>query len=80
MNLDHTEWQLGEAEEELRRTIADLAGNPDYDLVEFEVAMAHIYHHLNTAWNARMDMDAWEANSDEDFRRLRQFPRDLSMD
>jgi hypothetical protein len=49
------EWialHLEEAQEELERTLRELR-RPDYSEVEFEVAMAHAYNHLNTAWNSR---------------------------
>jgi hypothetical protein len=73
-------WHLDDAQEALRGVIAEIAENPDYDLVEFEVEMAHVYHHLNTAWNGRNEEVPWEANSNHDFNRRRQFPQDLSMD
>src|SRR5688500_18783111 len=44
---------LREAHEELSRTIAELESDPEYGEGEFYVAMAHTYHHLNTAWNSR---------------------------
>ena len=53
MNRDHTLFHLREVAEELQRTIADIEANPTYDYAEFWVAMQHLYHHLNTAWNAR---------------------------
>jgi hypothetical protein len=74
-------WQLREAEEELMRTIAAIERNPEYKLEEFEVAMQHLYHHLNTAWNTRSETsDRTASSSDEDFYRWRQFPSDLPMD
>jgi len=40
--------------------------------------MQHLYHHVNTAWNAR---DATETQvekaTDDDFNRWSQFPTDL---
>src|SRR5262245_8236873 len=47
--LDH----LREAHEELSRTIGELESDPEYGEGELYVAMAHLYHHLNTAWNSR---------------------------
>jgi len=48
MNRDWVLFNLREAEEEIRRTIADIETTPDYDYGEFVVAMSHAYHHLNT--------------------------------
>ena len=43
---------LREAQEEFARTIAKLGSGESVGEVEFEIATAHIYNHLNTAWNA----------------------------
>ena len=51
MNREWVLFQLREGQEELNRTIAEIAADPDYDVGEFIVAMQHLYHHLNTAWN-----------------------------
>jgi hypothetical protein len=71
MNESAVIFHLKEAKEELDRTIVEIESAPDYETAEFQVAMSHIYHHLNTAWNgrdasaerhrgcARSDFDAW---------------------
>jgi hypothetical protein len=42
--------------------------------------MQHLYHRLNTAWNARDESpERLAATSEEDFHRWRQFPEDLSL-
>ena len=46
-------FHLREAKEELDRTIAEVETTSDYGVREFRVAMSHLYHHLNTAWNGR---------------------------
>ena len=51
VNREWVLFQLREGQEELNRTIAEIAADPDYDVGEFIVAMQHFYHHLNTAWN-----------------------------
>lgn len=80
MNRDWVLFNLREAQEEIRRTIAEIERHPDYDFGEFIVAMAHAYHHLNTAWNARDEaQSAVEPCSRADFQRWRQFPVDLDM-
>ena len=81
VNKPHTLFHLGEALEELKRTIADLKKKRGYDEVELQVAMEHLYHHLNTAWNARhvSSARAWKAAA-RDFRTWRKFPKDLFRD
>jgi hypothetical protein len=53
LNREWVLWNLREAKEELDRTIADIEGDAEYDDPEMWVAMAHLYEHLNIAWNAR---------------------------
>jgi hypothetical protein len=75
MNRDYVLFNLREAHDELERTLRDIATNPDYGHAEFVVAMGHLYHHVNTAWNAR-DSSAEEAAecSQLNFDKWRQFP------
>ncbi len=80
MNKDYVLVQLREAREELERTIRELREDPDYDYGEFVVAMTHLYHHVNTAWNARdVSHERAETCSENDFRQWRQFPTDLDV-
>ena len=53
MNREAVLFNLQEAKEELDRTIKEFESDPDYDFGTFFVSMSHLYHHLNTAWNAR---------------------------
>ena len=46
-------WNLEEAQEELTRILAAMKPGSEVDEAEFHVCMVHLYHHLNTAWNAR---------------------------
>jgi hypothetical protein len=75
MNKDYVLYNLDEAHKALGEIIADMRSNRDYDYGEYVVDLSHVYHHLNTAWNAR---DATKAAADEcseaDFYRWRQFP------
>ena len=75
MNRNVVLFHLREAAEELTQTIAKMERNPDYDEVKLSLAMGHLYHHLNTAWNGR-NQTAEEFNrcTDESFERLRRFP------
>ena len=76
MNKQYILFNLNEALEELQSTITKLGAQPDYDNDEYVVAMSHLYHHINTAWNAR---DASESDSaecsEENFHKWRRFPR-----
>jgi hypothetical protein len=75
MNRDAILFHLGEAKEELDRTISDIEQDPDYDIGEFRVAMGHLYHHLNTAWNGRdASAERHRECSQEDFDSWRKFP------
>ena len=80
MNKQHILFHLGEAKDELDRTIRELNQTPEYDYGEYVIAMAHLYHHLNTAWNGRdASPERAKACSEEDFRNWRQFPQDIDM-
>jgi hypothetical protein len=71
---------LREAHEELTRTIARIDAASEVDEIEFEIALAHMYNHLNTAWNSRAASDQQiAAHSDEDFYAWREYPSDISM-
>ena len=80
MNREWVLFQLREGQEELNRTIAEIAADPDYDVGEFIVAMQHLYHHLNTAWNSRDETPARvEAAGEDDFYTWRRFPDDIYL-
>lgn len=80
MNRHIVSFHLREASEELNRTIAELERNGPYDVEEFRVAMGHLYHHLNTAWNGRDQTDDEFAGcTDESFTRLRMFPPESEL-
>jgi hypothetical protein len=75
MNKDYVRYNLSEAQKALGDLIADMKSDPEYDYGNYVVDVAHVYHHLNTASNAR---DATKGAVDEcskkDFYRWRQFP------
>lgn len=80
MNRDYALWHLREAAEALADEIRRLEAG-DVENFETGVGVAHIYHHLNTAWNARTaSEDASRVCSTEDFYRWRRFPEDLPDD
>lgn len=75
MNNDAILFHLGEAKEELDRTIKEIAADPEYGYGEFQVAMGHLYHHLNTAWNGRdAAPERHRECSTHDFNAWRRFP------
>lgn len=79
MNADWVLFHLREAQEELTRTIAQLDA-VDQCEVKFEVALAHLYNHLNTAWNSRNESpERTAASSELDFYTWRSFPHDIQM-
>jgi hypothetical protein len=78
MNTNFLLFNLREAQEELDKTIKDLETETAYGEAEFSVAMWHLYHHLNTAWNARNSTpEQSKICSDEDFNRWGRYPTDL---
>ena len=77
------EWVLSnlrDAKEELDRTITEIETDPGYEFGELSVAMAHIYHHVNSAWNSReaSEQEVTEC-SEESFSRWRQMPDDIRL-
>jgi hypothetical protein len=77
MNKDYVLYNLDEAQKALDEIIADMRSNRDYDYGEYIVDLTHVYHHLNTAWNARDESKATtDECSEQNFYRWRQFPTD----
>jgi hypothetical protein len=75
MNREHTQFHLNEAMHELESVTAKITSNLDYSEAELYSALEHIYHHLNTAWNARDESNAAVVEcSESDFNRRRKFP------
>ena len=67
-----------EASEGLQKAMNHIESRSDAE--EFEIAIAHAYHHLNTAWNSRFISDEKARNhTDWDFIEWRQFPTDLNL-
>ena len=80
MNKGWILFHLREAQEELTRTIAEIEAAEYVDEIEFETATAHMYNHLNTAWNARaVTHEQIAGESDDDSYRWRAFPADILM-
>lgn len=80
MNRSWVLRHLREAHDELGRTISELESDAGYDVGEFMVAMLHLYHHLNTAWNSRDEAaERVERCHEDDFFAWRRFPADLYL-
>jgi hypothetical protein len=80
MNKDWVLFHLKEAKDEIENTIKEIESQPDYDDPEFSVAIAHLYHHVNTAWNSRhCSNEEAEESSESNFERWRQFPTNVDM-
>jgi len=80
MNKPYVLRNLKEARNALDQVITDMQAKGDYDYGELRVDMEHLYHHVNTAWNARdVSPERADACSQEDFDRWRQFPQDIEL-
>jgi hypothetical protein len=70
-------FHLREAAEELNRMVEELSQDSRYTEESLEVAMGHMYHHLNSAWNGRNQTSKQHREcTDSDFNRFRKFPKE----
>lgn len=79
MNRELVLHHLAEAHEALGRLLDDARRDPEWGIAELFAEMPHLYHHLNTAWNARDSTNAPGQASDDEFREWSAFPTDLLM-
>ena len=80
MNKPHIRLHLAEARQALDQVISEIDSDPEYEFGSYRVDMEHLYHHINSAWNARdASEQATSECSEEDFRRWRQFPTDIEL-
>ena len=71
-------WNLEEASEQLGRIVAGMAPDAEVDEADLRIALAHVYDHLNTAWNSRnATADETAQPSRAQFDQWRRFPKDL---
>ena len=79
MNMKDIEpvcFHLREALEDLNRLVTEInAGEVEPE--EFAVVMAHLYHHINSAWNSRSIRSLDDPILLEKFLELAQHPTDL---
>ncbi len=80
MNKKYTLYNLKEAKEQLDEILLELENNSEYDFGEFSVDIQHLYHHINTAWNAQNSSEK-ESNecSEVNFNKWRKFPNDIDL-
>ena len=70
--------ELEDVEEGLKNLARDMSESKDFDEIDFEIHMRHIYGHLNRAWNKRNATDAHVQNAyDNRYDELSQFPTDI---
>ena len=80
MNKKVILFHLKEAQEELQRTAKEIEQDVSYGEEDFQVAMGHLYHHLNTAWNGKnCTNEDFKEYSDENFSKWRKFPKDSEL-
>ena len=84
MNLDYTVkaailYNLEDAQEELAQIMGEmLRSQAEVDETEFKVRMAHVYSHLNIAWNMRNVSETdLESADGEQMNAWSRFPTDL---
>jgi hypothetical protein len=70
---------LAEAHEALGRILEEARQSRDWGTGELFAEMPHLYHHINTAWNARDSPNAIGQASNAEFRQWSAFPTDLNM-
>ncbi len=80
MNDDYILYNLKEAQEQLAEIINDIENGEALNSGSYYVQMQHLYHHLNTAWNARdASENETEVCSQKNFEKWRLFPDDIEM-
>lgn len=72
MKTDYILFNLKEANEELHKLIV-MSELWSLDELDFEVKIAHCYHHLNHARNGR---SGWFLQMNENFEQWKRFPID----
>ena len=80
LNKDYILFPLKEAKHELDRMVDEIEKIDDYGVGEYNVDIQHLYHHINSAWNAReSSKEECEECSEQNFEKWRQFPSDIYM-
>ncbi|HET9506249.1 MAG TPA: hypothetical protein VFO93_22105 [Hymenobacter sp.] len=71
--------ELTDAQEHLAQMCQEMQQDPDFSEIEFRIWLAHIYSHLNRAWNRRNATDAQITPEIEQttWDEWSQFPTDI---
>jgi hypothetical protein len=69
-------YELEDAQEHLSNLCKELTSNSEYGDVEFQIDIAHVYSHLNRAWNGRNATEQ-QSNDESLWRQWSQFPTDI---
>lgn len=83
MNKKYVLYNLREAAQEIQKIISEIETDGEYEYGDYLVAMSHLYHHINTAWNARESTEKEaEECSEKNFNKWRVMPanEDLLLD
>jgi len=67
-------YQLSDALEHLNELITTSMEAEDFNETDFRIELAHIYSHLNRAWNMR---NLEGEMSSEKFKQFSSFPKDI---
>jgi hypothetical protein len=80
MNRDWLLFHLKEARDELSRTVDEIERDPEFDEGQLRIALAHLYHHANTAWNSpSATKDEVEKQSDAEWDKWGAFPENFDL-
>ena len=79
MNRELVLHHLAEAHEALGQLLKEARQDLDWGIGELSAEMPHLYHHINTAWNARDSPNAVGQASPSEFRQWSAFPADLIL-
>jgi len=71
--------ELREAHDALSQLLHEAQRDPEWGIGDLVAEMPHLYHHINTAWNARNSSNAIGQASAKEFRDWSAFPNDLPM-
>ena len=70
--------ELTDAQDGIESLLRDMAEDKEFSEIEFSIHMAHIYGHINQAWNRRKATDK-QLEADELSNQWDKFPTDLYL-
>jgi len=80
MNREWVVYHLKEALGVIQETINSIENSPKYGEDDYLLSMTHLYHHVNTAWNAQhFSAHETEESSESNFKAWQQFPVDMDL-